>query len=74
MVKILRKFDINNVKMVKSIWLSIVSFLQFYVLTNEDEKGYMSRILYVSRKFDDCNEKWLVFHMQLVLSIDTWKN
>jgi hypothetical protein len=47
----------NNVKLVKSLWLSIVSFLQVYVLTYEEEKGYMSRVLYDSRKFDDCDGK-----------------
>jgi hypothetical protein len=64
----------NNVKPVKSLWLSIVSFLQVYVLTDEEEKGYMSQVLYASRKFDDCDGKWSTFHMQLVLSVDTWKN
>jgi hypothetical protein len=73
-VKILRKFGMNNVKLVKSLWLSIVIFLQVYVLTDEEEKGYMSRVLYASRKFDDCDGKWSTFHMQLVLSVDTWKN
>ena len=34
----------------------------------------MSRILYVSRKFDDHDGKWSTFHMQLVVSVDTWKN
>jgi hypothetical protein len=46
----------NNVKSVKSLWLSIVSFLQAYVLTNEEEKGYMSHVSYDSRKFDICDE------------------
>jgi hypothetical protein len=34
----------------------------------------MSRVLYASRKFDDCDGEWSTFHMQLVLSVDTWKN
>jgi hypothetical protein len=34
----------------------------------------MSRVLYASSKFDDCYGKWSIFHMQLVLSIDIWKN
>jgi hypothetical protein len=51
-VKILRKFDMNNVKLLKSIWLSIVIFLHVYVLIDEEETGYMSRVLYASRKFD----------------------
>jgi hypothetical protein len=42
----------NNVKPLKSIWLSIVNFLQVYALIDEEEKGYMSRVLYASRKFD----------------------
>jgi hypothetical protein len=54
-VKILRKFSMKNVKLVKSLWLSIVSSLQAYVLIDEEEKGYMSRVLYSSRKFDDCD-------------------
>lgn len=29
--KILKKFGMNNVKPVKSFWLSIISFLQVYV-------------------------------------------
>jgi hypothetical protein len=73
-VKILRKFSMNNVKPVKSIWLSIVSYLQVYILTDEEEKGYMSQVLYASRKVDDCDEKWSSFHTQLVLSVDTWQN
>ena len=52
------KFGMNNVKLVKSLWIYIVSSLQLYVLTNEEEKGYMSRVLYASRKFDDCDGKW----------------
>jgi hypothetical protein len=43
----------NNVKLVKSLWLSIVNSLQVYVLIDEEEKGYKSRVLYASRKFDD---------------------
>lgn len=74
MVKILKKFSMNNVKPVKSIWLSIVSFLQVYVLIDKEEKGYMSRVLYASRKSNDCDGKWSAFHMQLVLSIDKWQN
>ena len=45
----------NNLKLVKSLWLSIVNFLQVYVLTDEEEKGYMSQVLYASRKFGDFN-------------------
>ena len=55
MVKILRKFSMNNVKLVKSLWISIVNYLQVYVLIDEEEKGYMSQLLYASRKFDDCD-------------------
>lgn len=55
-------------------WLSIISFLQVYVLTDEEEKGYMSQVLYARRKFDDCYGKQSTFHMQLVLSVDAWKN
>jgi hypothetical protein len=73
-VKILSKFGMNNVKLVKSLWISIVSFLQVYVLTDEKEKSCMSRVLYANRKFDDCDGKWSSFHMHLVLSVDTWKN
>ena len=54
-VKILMKFVMNNVKLVKSLWLSIVNSLHVYVLNDEEKKGYMSRLLYASRKFDDCN-------------------
>jgi hypothetical protein len=36
MVKILRKFSMNNVKLVKSLCLSIVISLQVYVLIDED--------------------------------------
>ena len=54
-MKILRKFNMNNVKLVKSLWLSIVSFLQVYVLIDEEEKGYMSQVLYASMNFDDCD-------------------
>jgi hypothetical protein len=32
----------------------------------------MSRVLYDSRKFDDCDGKWSSFHMQLVLSVDCY--
>jgi hypothetical protein len=53
-VKILKKFGMNNVKLVKSLWICIVSFLQVYVLTDEEEKGYMSQVFYASRKFDHC--------------------
>ena len=63
MVKILRKFSVNNVKPVKYFWISIVIFLLVYVLTDEKEKGYMSQVLYASRKFDDCDGKWSSFHM-----------
>jgi hypothetical protein len=51
----------NNVKLEKSLCLSIVSFLQFDVLTNEEEKGYMSRVTYVNRKFDVCDENGQYF-------------
>jgi hypothetical protein len=64
----------NNVKPIKSLWISILSFRQAYVLADEEENDYMSRVSYSSMEFDDCNGKWLVFHMQLVLSVDTWKN
>jgi hypothetical protein len=64
----------NNVKPVKSLWISIVIFLQVYVLTYEEEKVYMSEVLYASRKFYDCDGKWSTFHIHLVLSVDTWKN
>jgi hypothetical protein len=67
-VKILRKFGMNNVKPVKSLWLSIVSFLQVYVLTNEEEKGYMSRVSYASRKFDVCDEMVSISHAVGVVS------
>jgi hypothetical protein len=73
-VKILRKFDVNNVKLRKSLWISIVSSLQVYVLTDEEEKAYMSQVLYASRKFDDYDGEWSSFHMKLVLSVDTCKN
>ena len=43
----------NNAKPIRSIWLSIVFFLRVYVLTDEEENGYMSQVLYASRKFDD---------------------
>jgi hypothetical protein len=45
----------NNVKLVKSLWLCIVNSLQVYVLIDEEEKGYISRVLYDSRNFDDCD-------------------
>jgi hypothetical protein len=32
----------NNVKLVKSLWVSIVISLQVYVLIDEQEMGYMS--------------------------------
>ena len=73
-MKILTEFSMNNMKLKKSLWISIVIFLQVYVLTEEEENGYMYRALYVSRKFDDCDGKWSSFHMQLVLSVYTWKN
>jgi hypothetical protein len=73
-VKILRKFGMNNVKSIKFLWISIVIFVLVYFLTDEEEKGYMSRVLYASRNFDDCDGKWSKFHMQLVLSLNTWKN
>ena len=60
MVKILKKFSMNNVKLVKSLWLSIVNFLQVYVLIDEEEKGYMSQVLYASRKFDDCDGEMVI--------------
>jgi hypothetical protein len=50
------KFSMTNVKLIQSIWISIVIFLQVYVLTNEEEKGYMCRVLYVSWKFNACDE------------------
>jgi hypothetical protein len=65
---------VNNLKPIKSLWLSIVSYFQDYVLTDEEKNGYMSQVLYASRKFDDCDGEWSTFHMHLVLSIDTWKN
>jgi hypothetical protein len=67
-VNILRKFSMNNVKPIKSIWLSIISFLQVYVLTNEEENGYMSHVSYVSRKFDVCNEMVNISHALGVVS------
>jgi hypothetical protein len=54
------KFDMNNVKLVKSLCLSIVSSLHVYVLIDEEEKGYMSRVLYASRRFDDCDVKMVI--------------
>jgi hypothetical protein len=54
-VKILTKFSINYVELVKSLWLSIVNSLQVDVLIDEEEKGYMSRVLYASRKSDGCD-------------------
>ena len=56
--KILRKFDMNNAKPIRSIWLSIVFFLRVYVLTDEEENGYMSQVLYASRRFDECDGEW----------------
>jgi hypothetical protein len=47
----------NNVKLVKSLWLSIVSLV--YVLVDEEENGYMSQVLYASRKFEDCGGEML---------------
>jgi hypothetical protein len=35
-VKILKKFNMNNVKLVKSLWISIVSSRQVYVLIDEE--------------------------------------
>jgi hypothetical protein len=62
-VNILRKFGVTNVKPVKSLWLSIVNFLHVYFLTDEEEKGCLSQVLYASRKFDDCDGEWSNFHM-----------
>jgi hypothetical protein len=45
----------NNVKLVKYLCLSIANSFRVYVLIHEEEKGYMSRVLYTSRKFDDCD-------------------
>jgi len=59
---ILRKFGMNNVKLIKSFWRSIVSFLQVFFLTNEEEKGYMYQVLYASRKFDACDEMINISH------------
>ena len=56
MVNILRKFGMNNMKLVKSLLLSIVSLLQVYFLTNKEEEGYISQVSYVTRKFNVCNE------------------
>jgi hypothetical protein len=50
----------NNVKRVKSLWISILNSLQVYVLIDEEEKGYMSRVIYVSRKFDDCDGEMVI--------------
>jgi hypothetical protein len=53
----------NNVKLIKSLWISIASSLQVYVLDDEKEKGYMSRVLYASRNFDDCDGKRSKYNM-----------
>jgi hypothetical protein len=50
----------NNLKLVKSLWLSIVSSLQVYVLIDEQEKSYMSLVLYASRKFYDCDGEMVI--------------
>ena len=47
----------NNAKLVKSLGISIVNSLQVYVLIDEEENGYMSRVLYASRKLDNCDGK-----------------
>ena len=73
-VKILTKISMNNVKLVKSLLLLIVNSLQVYVLINEEEKSYMSRVLYASRKFDDWDGEMVNIHMQLVLWLETRKN
>jgi hypothetical protein len=52
---------VNNVKPVKSLQLSIVISLQVYVLIGEEDKGHMYQILYASKNFDDCDEKWSTF-------------
>jgi hypothetical protein len=50
----------NNVKLVKSLWLSTVNYLQDYVLIDEEEKSYMSRVLYASRKFNDYDGEMVI--------------
>jgi hypothetical protein len=34
----------------------------------------VSQVLYASMNFDDYDGKWSTFHMQMVLSVDKWKN
>ena len=59
----------NNVKLVKSLWLSIVNSLQVYVLIDEEEKGYMSQVLYSSMMFEDCDgEMVIISHVVGVVS------
>jgi hypothetical protein len=53
----------NNVKPVKSLWLSVISSLQVYVLIDQEENGYTCQVLCASRKFDDCGGKGFSFHM-----------
>ena len=51
----------NNVKPVKSLRLSILISLQVNVLIGEEENGNMYQILYASKKFDDCDWRFMRF-------------
>jgi hypothetical protein len=64
----------NKVKPVKFLWLSIVSSLQVYVIIDEEEKGYMSLVLYASRNFDDCDGEMVNFSHAVGVVSSTWKN
>jgi hypothetical protein len=61
MVMILRKFGMNDVKLVKYFLAFHYKFSSGLCPSDEEEKGYMSRVWYASRKIDDCDERMRYF-------------
>jgi hypothetical protein len=55
-VKILKKFSMNNVKPVNILLVVHCKLSSSLCPGNEEEKSYMSHVLYDSMKFHVCNE------------------
>jgi hypothetical protein len=58
---ILKKFDMNNVKLVKYFLAFHYKISSGLCPSNEEEKGYMSCVWYASRKIDDCDGMFKYF-------------
>ena len=67
-VKILKKFGMNNVKRINIPLDLHCKFSSGLCTSNEEEKGYIFCVLYASRKFCVCDEMVSISHAVGVVS------